>query len=1012
MAWGMGRVAALEHPDRWGGLVDVPPVLDEQAAARLGGVLAGCGEDQVAITAGGLLARRLEHAPPPRAGQAWVPGGTVLITGGTGAIGGHVARWLTGRGAPRIVLTSRSGPAAPGVAELAAELAAAGTDGSTPSSPPVTPRTGTRWPGCWRGSPRPARRWSRSCTPRASARPPRWPRTTADELAEVVGAKAASAACLDELTADLGVDQFVLFSSIAATWGSGVQPGYAAANAYLDALAESRRSRGLAGASVAWGPWAGGGMTDREGAEQLQRRGLRLMDPGRLTRALGQVLDGGETQVTVADVDWPRFAVPFTLRRPSPLIEDLPEVREALADAAGADAPGADGAAPPGTLALTGLSPAEQDRMLVNLVRAEAADVLGHASADAVEAGRAFSDMGFDSLTAVELRNRLNDATGLRLPATLLFDYPAPAAVAGFLRSQLAGDLTGDVPARPAAVAQAGEPVAIVGMACRFPGGVRGPEDLWELVASGTDAITGFPADRGWDLDGLYHPDPDHPGTSYAREGGFVAGAGGFDPGFFGISPREALAMDPQQRLLLETSWEALEQAGIAPGSLRGTATGVFVGAAPTGYAYSEGLPDELEGYLVTGTAASVTSGRVSYALGLEGPAVTVDTACSSALVALHLACQALRSGECTMALAGGVTVITTPGVFVWASRQRGMAADGRCKAFSAAADGAGWSEGTGMLVLEPLSLARRNGHHVLAVVAGSAINQDGASNGLTAPNGPSQQRVIRAALAAAGLRPDEVDAVEAHGTGTVLGDPIEARAVIAAYGQDRDRPLWLGSVKSNIGHSQASAGAAGVIKMVQALRHGLLPPTLHADEPSPHVDWSAGDVRLLTEPVPWAPNGHPRRAGVSSFGMSGTNAHLILEEAPAAGTAADAGEPGWPAPMLAPVLAGGPVPWLLSARSAPGLAAQATRLAAHMAADPDLNAVDVGWSLAATRSALEHRAVVLGTDREELAAGLAALAAGQPAAGVITGVAPSSGGARVGFLFAGQGVTAGRDGP
>ncbi|HEY7145063.1 MAG TPA: type I polyketide synthase, partial [Streptosporangiaceae bacterium] len=570
-AWGLGRVAALEHPDRWGGLVDVPPALDERAAARLCAVLAGCGEDQVAIRAAGLMARRLVRAPQspaPGDREGWVPGGTVLVTGGTGAIGGHVARWLAGRGAPRVVLTSRSGPAAAGVPALAAGLATAGTQAQVTSSDIADrEQVAGLLARIASGGPPLAAVMHTAGTGQATA----LAGTTTAELARVASAKAAGAAVLDELTADLGLEQFVLFSSIAATWGSGGQPGYSAANAFLDALAQARRARGLAATSVAWGAWGGGGMTDAEGAEQLERRGVRLMDPRLLVQALGQLLDAGETLVTVADVDWARFAPPFTLRRPSPLIEHLPEVRQVLAAVSATAGPAAPGAGTALGQQLAGLSPAEQERVLVTLVRAEAAEVLGHSCAEAVEAGRAFSELGFDSVTAVELRNRLTTATGLRLPATLLFDYPRPTAAAAFLRSQLAGEPSGQA-ARPQAAAAAadGEPVAIVAMGCRFPGGVRSPEDLWELLSSGADAISGFPQDRGWDLEGLYHPDPDHPGTSYVRGGGFVYDVADFDPAFFGISPREALAMDPQQRLLLETSWEALERAGLDPGSLRG----------------------------------------------------------------------------------------------------------------------------------------------------------------------------------------------------------------------------------------------------------------------------------------------------------------------------------------------------------------------------------------------------------------------------------------------------------
>ncbi|MEU9471109.1 SDR family NAD(P)-dependent oxidoreductase [Streptomyces avermitilis] len=1010
--WALGRVAALEFPGTWGGLVDLPDTLDDRTAHRLAAVLAGLdGEDQVALRPSGVFGRRLVRATPrATTGAGWRPRGTVLVTGGTGALGRRVARWLAREGAEHLVLTSRRGPLAPGADALVTELTGLGAkvtllpcDLADPAQVTAMVAEAQR-----DGDPIGAvvhTAGGGGLGPLAEAGP--------DDLAEAMAAKVTGIAHLEAALEPGQLDAVVYFSSISASWGAGNHGVYAAANGVLDARAEARSAAGVHTVSLAWAPWAGGGMADDPVFDTLSRKGLPLIDPDLAVSALAAVLAEGESSLLLVDVDWERFTPQFTFERPSRLLAELPEARPEPAT----DIAAPDDAASPLAQRLAALTGPQRSAALRDLVREQAAAVLGHADARSVDPARALKELGFDSLTAVELRNRLSTATGLRLPATLVFDHPTIAELADFLAHGLTPGAA--VPAGPATVVRVDQddPVAIVAMACRYPGDVASAEDLWRAVRDEADLITPFPTDRGWPLGRLMDADPDRPGTSYVGHGGFLHGAGDFDPGFFGISPREAQAMDPQHRLLLESSWEALERAGIAPKSLRGSRTGVYVGLTDQAYGTRlRGSTDGMEGFLVS-ASANVASGRISYSLGFQGPALTVDTACSSSLVALHLAAQALRDGECDLAIAGGATVMPDPTSFVAFSRQRGLAANGRCKPFAAAADGFSLGEGAGVLLVERLSDARRLGHPVLAVVRGSAVNQDGASNGLTAPNGPAQERVIRQALVNAALPASAVDVVEAHGTGTTLGDPIEAQALLATYGQDRPagRPLRLGSVKSNIGHSQAAAGVAGVIKMVQAMRHGLMPRTLHVDAPSPHVDWSSGAVELLVRAQEWPRDGAPRRAGVSAFGISGTNAHVILEEAPdepadefaderAADT--DAGErsdtaAGRPAPAVsAPTPgrapAGRPVPVVVSARTQDALRDQAARLTALLD-EGGHDVTDLAHSLATTRSVLDRAAVLVAADPDELRRGLTDLSAGA--------VAEERAEGRLAFLFTGQGA-------
>ncbi|WP_435055872.1 SDR family NAD(P)-dependent oxidoreductase [Micromonospora aurantiaca (nom. illeg.)] len=959
--WAVGRSLQAAYPDR---IV----LVDHDASARSLALLPAvvdAGAAQVALRGGAARHAALVPAPataPARPATVADPERPVLVTGADGPTGAALARHLVAaHRVRRLRLLSTGATPAPAVADLAAELTATGAEAVV----------------------LPAERVGDEAFGAVFLGP------CGDDLADAEGAARLLrlAATLDAASRHPGATFTVLVPSALLLGAAGRERAASAVGA-LHALVARRRAAGHPARLVGTtGPAEGGSLP---GVPAATGPGAGTVPAAvRADLAAFDVAHDGNDLVVLArpaghvDAAHPAWRGPVAEPGDATDDRDAAELRRRLA----------------------GLTTAEGDRLLLDLVRTATAQVAGLPGPAAVRPGRAFKELGFTSVAAVALRDRLARATGVRLSATVAFDRPSPQALARHLAARLRGAAAQAPPTTdPAAVPSTGDdPVVVVAMACRLPGGVASPEELWDLVDQGREGLTEFPTDRGWDLANLFSDDPDRPGTSYARVGGFLTGAAEFDATLFAISPREALAMDPQQRLLLETAWELFERAGIDPTSLRGSATGVFTGVMHHDYAANlRQAPPGTEGYLGVGTAGSVVSGRVAYALGLEGPAVTVDTACSSSLVALHLAAQALRAGDCSLAVAGGVAVMGTPQAFVEFSRQRGLAPDGRCKAFADGADGTGWSEGVAVLLLERLSDARRHGHPVLAVLRGSAVNSDGASNGLTAPNGPAQERVIRRALEAAGLSAADVDVVEAHGTGTSLGDPIEAQALLATYGVGRGdaEPLRLGSLKSNLGHTQAAAGAAGVIKMVLAMRHGTLPRTLHVDAPTSEVDWSAGAVEVLTEARSWPDVRRPRRAGISSFGISGTNAHVIVE-APADPPASDEDAAGPPSPgTVRP-----PVPWLLSAASDEALRGQAARLLAWFDgpgahADP----VDVGHALATTRAALEHRAVVLVGDAESARTGLGALARRGPdpdLPSVSTGRVVDG---RLGLLFGGQG--------
>ncbi|MFE3553307.1 type I polyketide synthase [Streptomyces sp. NPDC059193] len=990
--WGLLRTARSEHADRVIRLVDIDA--DPTAvAADVALALSITGEPELAVRGGEIRVARLVRAESGGDLAEFAADGSVLVTGGTGELGRAVSRHLVSvHGVRHLVLTSRRGPEAPGAADLVAELEAAGAETVRIVAADVADRAQVT--SLLADTDRP---WTGVFHLAAVLDDGLLVSQDAERLARVWQPKAEAALHLHELTQGLDLAAFVLFSSAAGVLGGAGQSNYAAANTFLDALAAHRRADGLPATSLSWGLWqqAGQGLTATLGQAELarlRRQGVAALSEAQGLAAMDAALASGLPHLVPVRLEL------TSLQRELDGDGTVPALFRGLLRARRQRA-GQSGGTPTGLRDQLAAQPAaERLPSLIRLVQREAAVVLGVANADGIGAQQVLKELGIDSLMAVELRRRLSSETGVTLPSTLAFDYPTPAAIAGLLLDKL--DLTTGKPkAKPntlrhtAPAPAADDPIAVVSMACRLPGGIDTPEGFWELLASGGDAVGGLPS--RWDGLGVYDPDPEAVGKSYSREGGFIEDIERFDASFFGISRREAVSMDPQQRLVLETSWEALERAGIRPDSLSESRTGVYLGAMTSDYGHMGHDLDALDGYTSTGYASSVVSGRVSYALGLQGPAVTVDTACSSSLVALHLAAGALRQGECELALVGGVTVMNSPALFVEFSRLKGMAPDGRCKSFSAQADGAGWAEGVGILVLKRLSAAERDGDNVLAVIRGSAVNQDGRSQGLTAPNGPSQQRVVQEALEAARLAPADIDAIEAHGTGTSLGDPIEAGALAEVFGPDRDedRPVYLGSSKSNIGHAQAAAGVVGVMKMILALQHETLPKTLYVDEPSPHIAWDGSGLELLNEARPWERAARrTRRAGVSSFGLSGTNAHVIVEEPPAA----------TPAPGTA-TAADAPLPVVVSGRDEAALREQAGRWADWLSArGAEVPPADVAITAARHRSHFESRASVVAADSAGLVEALRALAEGDSHDAVVTGIARERG--KVVFVYPGQG--------
>lgn len=1014
--WGFGRAAALELPQLWGGLADLSEGTTGEWSALLNRIPtaseSAVKEDQVALRGHEVYVPRLVRPVDLPSGKPLElrADATYLVTGGLGSIGLEIAGYLAAHGAKQLVLTSRRQPGDTAQKRIDALRDQHGCEIRVATADVADAHDVARLLAGVRADLPPL-----AGIVHAAGEIGTTPLSELDdaEVDRVFAGKVWGAWHLSEAAADEKLDFFISTSSIASVWGGFGQTAYSAANAFLDGLSWRLRKQGIAGTSVNFGPWSAG-MADAESRARLEQRGIKTLSPSDALAGLADVVAAasadGPAQGVIARIDWSRFLPLYQQAGRRAFLSELE--RELPAALSGAATPVTASGKTKLVEQLTNAPVQQRKKLLTDYLRDAVAEVTRVDAAE-IREDAGFFDLGMDSLMAVELRRRMEQGVGAEIPITLVMDYPRISDVADYLLGDVLGlsEQAKPAPQLAAAATRTDEPIAIVAVSCRFPG-APDPEAFWDVLSGGVDTIREVPEDR-FDIDEFFDADPDAPGKTYTRFGGFLDGIDGFDPEFFGISPREAVWIEPQQRLMLETVWEGLERAGYAPATLRGSQTGIFVGVAANEYAHllsSESI-DKIEPHFITGNALNAISGRVAFALGLEGPAVAIDTACSSALVAVHQACQALHSGDCDMALAGGVNVLLSPVTVVAASRARMLSPVGRCKTFDASADGYVRSEGCGILVLKRLSDAQRDGDRICAVIPSSGVNQDGASSGLTVPNGGAQQRLIGSVLARAGLSGGDVDYLEAHGTGTPLGDPIEVQAAAAAYGgsRDTDRPLLMGSVKTNIGHTESASGAAGLIKVVLSLQHETLPQSLHFDNPSPHIPWDSLPVRVVDKAIPWQPNGRPRRAGVSSFGFTGTNAHVLVEEAPLqpapapADDLADGDLAEGAAPESTPEIQPEQVNVLtLSARSPEALVALAQRYATWLTAHPDADLANLCLTAGTGRSHFEHRAALVVDSVDDARIYLEDLAENRTRPGVVRGEHLNH--PTTAWLFTGQG--------